>query len=256
MGFIGAPSADPMRAEQNQQALDDQALHDVLLMNMFNDHGGFTTSSIERTEFGKHVDHTNAFYASLSPEQKEAFVSPLEQEGQELANFEASLSPEALDRWQDLKDESNALGGWYNPQNESDIELAASSLRTMMDNYPSSDPTTKLVQDQMIEKLGGEDAVLDIIQQSMTPGLGAEGLPPEIQETLLGAQNDTYSFTLETDENGHQAIVESFFNGEPIELVGTADGGVELQDTSNDPVINDPTLNNDANVDIAIPKGP
>ncbi len=255
MGFIGAPTADPMLEEQRQQALDDQALHDLLLMNMFNDQGGATTTSIERTEFGIHIDNTNAFYASLSPEQQDAFVSPLAQ-GQDLADFEASLSPEALDRWQDLKDDSHTLGVWHNPENESELELAASGLRTMMDNYPSSDPASKLVQDQMIEKLGGEDAVLDLIQQSMTPGLGAEGLPPEAQEILLDAQNDTYSFTLETDENGHQAIVEGFFNGEPIELVGTADGGVELQDTSNDPVINDPTLNNDANVDLAIPKGP
>lgn len=222
----------------NPTETEQQKNIDIQLLNLFNTSGGFgLTTSIERTAFGKHFDHVDSFYTDLTSDQKDAFLHPAHQD-QDLKNFESLLNPSLLDRWQDLKDEAHELGGSYDPQNTSDIELAASSLRTMMDNYPSSDPGTKLVQDHMIESLGGTEAVLDIIQTTLDPELGAEALPPEIKDTLLSGQQDTYAFSTATNENNGQEVVEIFFNGQPIELVATSDGGVKLPGDSPDPVIN------------------
>ena len=254
MGFNSAPPADTISAEASTQALEEQRRTDLMLLGMFNNNGGITTA-FERTDFGKHIDHTNAFYDSLGEEQQEAFVSPLDK-GQDLADFEATLNPEQLERWQDLKEDSNTLGIWYNPENETDLGLAVSSLRTMMDNYPSSDPQEKLVQDQLIEKLGGEDAVHDLIQDSMDPEIGAEGLPSDIKETLLNAGNDTYTFEVANNGVDQQEVVGAFFNGQPIEVVGTSDGGLELTDSATNPAIENPALQNDAEVEVSIPKGP
>lgn len=199
---------------------------DNLFIALLNDQNGFSTV-IERTEFGKHVDHISAFYGSLDDQQKEEFLHAAHPDDQ-LRAFESLLDSGQLNIWQGLKDEADLLGGSFNPQNKSQLEIAASSLRTMMDQYPASDPVAKAIQDHAIDRLGGMDCVKDIIQQSMDPELGAASLALEVQQKLLTGLDDKFSCTETVGPNGEACPIEVFFNGEPIELIGTADGGVKL----------------------------
>lgn len=208
-----------------------------------------STVRYERTEFGKHIDHVTAFYSVLDEDQRSAFMHPAHND-ESLRPFEATLNQSLLDRWNDLKEEADKIGGSYDPRQDdlNDVDFAVAGLRTMMDEYPSSDPVTKAIQDNTIEELGGLDAVDDLMQSSMNPDIGVNGLDPIIQKKLLGLQGSTYSYIVARNELGEWEVVNAFRDGKPIEVVGTTGGGIDFKDTpapeepSNAPVPQSPEI--------------
>lgn len=192
--------------------------------------GGY--SYIERTEFGKHIDEVNGFYGGLSDEQKELFVTPLgHHEGREA--FENSLNDSQREQWDNIKDEAGRLEINVTPDNLSDLELAATNLRNMVDQGFSDNPEVRAIQEQTIESLGGIEGVNDIIQKSMTPGFDLDDLSPEVQGALLEAQNGQHEFVVTADNdvsNDAAATVDAFFDGETPEEVGQHNGGAMPDD--------------------------
>lgn len=191
------------------------------------DAAGGTYSYYEKTEFGKHIDEVNGFYGRLSDEQKDLFVTPLgDHAGREA--FENSMNSAQLEQWENIKGDAGRLEINVTPDNLSDLELAATSLRTMVDRGFSDHPEIRAMQEQTIENLGGIEGVNDIIQKSMTPGFDLNDLSPEIKDALLEAQNGRHTFVVSADNdvsNDAAATVDAFFDGETPEEVGQHNGG-------------------------------
>ncbi|MDW3210303.1 MAG: hypothetical protein R8N23_10575 [Reichenbachiella sp.] len=204
------------------------------------------STTYERTEFGKHIDHMNAFYGSLSPDQQEAFVDPFSDE-QEMAEFENSLTSGQLEFWGIIKSEAENLNGYAIPDEDiSESDLAMSSLRTMLDLGLSDNPEIRAIQNQTIENLGGVEAAMKLAEDTINPDFE---LNPAVEANLIDAQNGEHEYF------EHNNVVESFFEGQPFEVAGSLQGGVlpdQMIDKTEAPTVESPGIQ----IAPLIPDGP
>ncbi len=195
--------------------MEDEFGYDLYLQYLLRQrqNAGGTTTTIERTEFGKHVDHVDTFYGNLSSEQQENYVHTAHDPSPtEIANFTDMLNDSQVEQWQQLCAEAESLGSSYTPEKALEgVDLDLANLRTMLDNGLSEDPATRAIQERTIEKLGGNEAVYDLIQDSLAPDFDISQLDPDMQARFMDVSDDQYTYNVVTFDGGsiaHISVVD------------------------------------------------
>ena len=120
-------------------------------------------------------------------------------------------------------------------------------LEKIIESGVSDDPNTAHIQNSVIERLGGPDAVRQMIEDSKQPGWEPEMLDPAARDILIDANNAQHT-TVE-QMNGPLATLQSFLGAgvslalmdSALEIIGDMGGGLAFGATPNGPA---PALDN------------